>query len=321
VRRLAVTDRGGSACARDERRRVRDERRSVALGLPASWRQDVPMSATPPPHIPHIERRTLKLAFAGFACVTCAFLVVNAFSVADEGARAGAPGSLAKAFLLEATSVAAILALFVPVALFERRVPVSFERWPLALTGHLVASLVFSAAHIAAMMALRFWLWPLVFEGGYSAFGDPLADGLYEYRKDLLTYALMIGVIMAVRERESVRERLAAAHADARTDHIVTLRCGGRELRLPAREIVSVSAAGNYVEVRTLTGVHLARATLSGLEALLGEAGADPVRVHRSHLAARPAIREIVPGSDGDAQARLADGSVLPVSRRYRALL
>ena len=268
---------------------------------------------------PDIERRTLRTAFLAFAAVTLAFLLVNVLSLADEGAQAGQTASLAKAFVLEATSVVVILALFAPVAVFERRAPASLERWARTLAVHLAASVAFSAVHVLLMMALRMALWPILFAGFYSSFDDPLGDALYEYRKDLLTYALMVAVIMVVREREVARERLTAIQVDARTDRIVTLRCGGRELRLPAREILSASASGNYVEVRTVSGAHLARGTLSALETLLDQAGADPVRVHRSHLAARPAIREIVPKADGDAEARLADGSVLPVSRRYRA--
>lgn len=264
---------------------------------------------------PRLEHRTFRTSFAIFAGVTLAFLVVEVLSQADEGA------ALARALALEATSVSVILALFAPVALVERRAPPLVERWPVAVPLHLAASLVFSAVHVGAMMGLRFALWPVLFAEPYSAFDEPFADALYEYRKDVLTYALMLGVILLVREREIARERLDAARTDARTDRTILLRCGGRQIHLPAEEIVSASAAGNYVEVRTAAGAHLARITLSGLEALMNEAGAEPVRLHRSHLAARKALREITPVGDGDAEARLCDGSRLPVSRRHRPAL
>lgn len=270
---------------------------------------------------PELEQRVLRNAFLVFVLASLGFWLVNGLSAAEDWRRAGEAGGWVRALMLEGTSTLVIVALFPPVAWLERRVPAAPAHWRAALPAHLAASVVFSLIHVAAMMALRFALWPVLFDAAYTAFDAPLADLLYEYRKDALTYGLMIGLIVLVREREVARERLAAAHEDARADRVVTLRCGGRELRLPAAEILSASAAGNYVEVRTRSGERLARTTLSGLEAMLAEAGADPVRLHRSHIAARAALREIVPTADGDAQAHLEDGSVLPVSRRFRRVL
>lgn len=271
-----------------------------------------------PMHTPDLEHRVLRNAFAAYALATLGFWLVNGLSTAEEWRRAGEVGGWIRALTLEGTSNLAILALFVPVAWLERAFPATPGRWRTAIPVHLAGSLAFALIHVGAMWALRVGLWPVLFDRAYTI-DTPVAQFVYEYRKDLLSYALILAVIAVVRAREEAMLSVAAARADARRDHVVTLHCGGRELRLPAHEIVSASAAGNYVEVSTASGVHLARATLSGLETLLREAGVDPVRVHRSHLAARPAIREIVPRAGGDAEARLADGSVLPVSRRYRA--
>ena len=268
---------------------------------------------------PDLEHRVLRKAFAVYALATLGFWLVNGLSTAEEWRRAGEAGGWIRALTLEGTSNLVILALFVPVAWLERRAPASLERWKTSLGAHLLGSLAFAVVHVAVMNAMRYGLWPLLFDKTYSLDGGLWAEFIYEYRKDVLSYGLILAVLAMFRAHEEALQQARAARAAARSDHVVTLRCGGRVLRLPAGDILSASAAGNYVEVRTATGVHLARATLSALETLLSQAGADPVRVHRSHLAARPAIREIVPKADGDAQARLADGSVLPVSRRYRA--
>jgi hypothetical protein len=274
-----------------------------------------------PMSTPDLERRVLRHAFLSYAVAAIGFWLVNGLSTAEEWRRAGEVGGWIRALTLEGTSHLVVVALFVPVAWLERRVPASLERWKTALPVHLVGSLVFALIHVAAMNLIRMGLWPLLFDKAYGLDGGLWGALMYEYRKDVLTYALILAILAILRAREDALQQARAAKADARNDHVVTLRCGGREIRLPAGDILAASAAGNYAEVRTGTGVHLARITLTELEALLSEAGIDPVRVHRSHLAVRPAIREIVPGSDGDAQARLADGSVLPVSRRYRAMV
>jgi hypothetical protein len=267
---------------------------------------------------PEIERRVLRNAFIAFALASTGFWLVNGLSAAEEWRRAGEAGGWIRALMLEGTSNIVIFALFFPVALLERRLPAVPGLWRAALPAHLVGSLAFSILHVLGMWTLRAGLWPVLFERSYGV-GDVMGEFVYEYRKDLLTYALILALLAVMRAREDALQSAAAAKFDARRDHVVTLRSGGRELRLPASDILSASAAGNYVEVRTAAGAHLARTTLASLEALLREAGVDPVRLHRSHLAARSALREILPKADGDADARLSDGSVLPVSRRYRA--
>jgi len=267
---------------------------------------------------PELEHRVLRRTLVVFALVTLAFLLVNGLSLAEEWRRAGEEGGWPRALTLEATSNLVIIALFMPVALLERRFPVTLERWRTALPVHVLGALAFSFVHVAVMNAMRIWLWPPLFGFPYEGLDGVLGEFGYEFRKDALSYGLMLAMLALFRELEDARQRLKAAREDARTDHVITLRSGGREIRLPAAEILSASAAGNYVEVRTLSGEHLARMTLIRLINLLESAGADPVRLHRSHMACRSAIRELVPTGDGDAEARLSDGRVLPVSRGYR---
>ena len=270
---------------------------------------------------PALEQRVLRHAFISYALATLGFWLVNGLSTAEEWRRAGEIGGWIRALTLEGTSNLVILALFVPVAWLERRAPASLERWKTALPVHLLGSLVFAILHVSAMTIMRLGLWPLLFDRAYGLDGGIWGEFIYEYRKDVLSYALILAILAVFRAREDALQQAGAARADARADHVVTLRCGGREIRLPAGDILAARAAGNYAEVRTGAGVHLARITLTELEALLSEAGVDPVRVHRSHLLARNALREIIPGGDGDAEAVLAGGIRVPVSRRFRGRL
>jgi len=267
---------------------------------------------------PALEHRVLRTAFVFYAIASLGFWMVNGLSVAEEWHRDGNTGQWIKALTLEGTSTLVIVSLFIPVALYERRFPTAPEGWKISLPMHLLGSVLFSGVHILAMNGLRMAIWPLAFEAQYWPHNGPFGELLYEYRKDLLSYAMMLAILALVRSREDAWEQVQAARTDARQNHLITLRCGGREIRLPAAEILSASAAGNYVEVTTHSGTHLARMTLAALTRLLEDAHADPVQIHRSHLVIRSAIREIVPSGDGDAQLTLASGKTLPVSRAGR---
>ena len=96
----------------------------------------------------------------------------------------------------------------------------------------------------------------------------------------------------------------------------IVVHARGRALIVPIAEVQRLSAAGNYVEVHTATGIHLIRATLSRLAQRL-----DPVeflRAHRSHLVRADAIARIESRAHGDALLILRDGGEVLLSRRYR---
>lgn len=101
-------------------------------------------------------------------------------------------------------------------------------------------------------------------------------------------------------------------------DRIVT-RLGSRIHVVPTKEIDWLEAADNYIRIHAGGREFLHRQSLSSLEQRL-----DPeefVRIHRSTLVRLDRIRELRPGSHGDALLLLADGTQLPVSRRHRGRL
>jgi two-component system LytT family response regulator len=104
-----------------------------------------------------------------------------------------------------------------------------------------------------------------------------------------------------------------------RSDERLTVRSGGRIVRLVPREIEWAEAQGNYVLLASGADTHLVRATLAELEARLAPHGF--LRVHRSHLVRADAVRELRPRQDGDWWVVLASGKVLASSEAYRATL
>lgn len=118
---------------------------------------------------------------------------------------------------------------------------------------------------------------------------------------------------------ERVRRLLAGLPGRSAASAQILVRDAERAYFLPVRDINRVAAAGNYVEVHTGGKVHLVRDSLTGFIAQL-----DPeefLRVHRSHVVRLGFIAELRPLFHGDYELLLRDGTLLPLSRRYKALL
>jgi hypothetical protein len=268
-----------------------------------------------------LERRVARRVFLTMALFLIAIGVLNALGLLTEAQRVGRELDPRVPFILELTSVLAMVALTPLVILFERRVPFTAETWRSALLWHGLGSIVFSLLHVALFIVLRTAAFAAILGLSYSFFTDLPTDLIYEYRKDIFPYSVLILMLGLQRSLEEHRREAEAARTDARQTGKLTLKAGGRTIFLDAASLDWASAAGNYVEIRANGATHLARISLAALEQLLSDAGVDVARVHRSHLVNRAKVREIAPVRDGDFRIRMADGSELRGSRRYRTAL
>lgn len=266
------------------------------------------------------EARLTRTAILVVFSFTIAFTIVNATSILMEAARDGNDVHPLRPWFVEGSSAIYIMLLFFPLLYLERRFPIETTSWANHIPIHLIAALVWSGAHILGMGVTREALAPLILGQPYEFFDDPgpVNVVLYELRKDLVTYTLQLMTLTALRTIEWHRLEALAARRAAKTDHRLTLKCGGRTLHVEASGFVSAKAAGNYVELTTRTGSHLARMTLRELETQLLAADVDVVRVHRSWLVNRSCITEVTPTGEGDVTISLETGTTIPGSRRYR---
>lgn len=247
----------------------------------------------------------------GIACI-------NALTLITEAERSGAVLDWREPWILEITSVLALGLLVPGVAWLERRFPVTADNWRSGALAHLVGSMVFSAGHVLLMWALRLVLFRISMGRTYTFFDDPVADTLYEYRKDLLPYFIILLLLKLTRDVLEARHETQLARAEARTSGRLTIKSGGRVLMLDGESFAWASSAGNYVEVSVEGRAFLARTTLSALQAQLLEARIRVARIHRTLLVNQDHIREVRPAQNGDFSVRLADGTDLRGSRRYR---
>lgn len=249
------------------------------------------------------------IAYLILAIATALFAVVNVLSFLDERAAMGRPPiPWWEPAVWEGTSGVVLLALAWIPMLIVRRLPPDGPRWPLGLAAQLAMTIPFSLAHVTLMIGLR--------KLAYGLAGDQYEFGggglLYEYRKDLLSYAIYAAAYWIVR-RLRMRGALQT-HAPER-DHF-EIDEGQRLIRVAKSDILAARASGNYVEFLLADGRRpLMRTTLSGVESLLREAGF--VRTHKSWLVNAAHVIEIVAEGSGDYGVQLSDGTPLPLSRRY----
>lgn len=216
-----------------------------------------------------------------------------------------------------------MLALVPALVWFTRRFPLHWDTWRRRLVPHLLASVVFSLAHVLGMVGLRKLLYAS--QGFGYDFGDWSAELLYEYLKDIRSYASMVAIIEVYRfyRRRQRGEAALLGRPDEgepvepvdRPDRFLVRKLG-RDFLIAAEEIEWLQAAGNYVNLRVRGHDYPLRSTLAGIEGRL-----DPgrfVRVHRSYIVNLGRVASIEPLDSGDARLHLHDGLVLPCSRTHR---
>jgi hypothetical protein len=265
------------------------------------------------------EARVGRRAFWTMAAILLAVWVVSATSILIERDIEGVDAPALEPWVLEGTSMILMLPLFFFVRAVERLAPVGASKWWVAVPVNVAGSLVFAAITIAWMAGFRAAVWPILFDHSYNLFNaNPVQVIVYEYRKLLPGYVGPLALIYVFRQMEMAKLELEAARQHAKSTQRLTLKCGGRIMRIEARGFINAKAAGNYAEIRLETGQHLARITLAELQNQLREAGVNAIRVHRSWLVNETAIAEITPTGEGDVTLALTNGDQIPGSRRYR---
>ncbi len=274
--------------------------------------------------LPELRVETRRKLVAGQLLLFTGFLAAaaidNAYTVVADHARAGNPIALWRPMVWECSSALLIGMLVPAIGWWVARFPFVRGRVAVSLAAHLVATVPFSLMHTAGMV----WVRELAYRsiGAHYDFGPFWANWLYEYRKDWLSYFLILGILLAVRTyglwldaRDRERPPAAAALPLGR----LLVRKRNREFILDVDGIDRIEADGNYVTVHSGGESYRVRESLEGLATRLG--AERFARVHRAHVVNIDRIREIQPWENGDYRILLKDGSFLNFSRRYRSRL
>lgn len=217
----------------------------------------------------------------------------------------------------EVTSIGILLLLVWPLARWLSWLQGRFTL-PVQILLHALASLPFSVIHVSGMVALR-KLWYRLLDQTYH-FGPMGYEFLYEYRKDAMTYVIMVAVICCyrfiVRRLRGEASYMDESDSSAKPlpDRLLVKKLG-KEFLIAVADIAWVEASGNYANLHVGTSVYPMRITMKTLEARLPSSFC---RVHRSGIVNIHYIDHIQPLDSGDYIICLRNGEEVPLSRRYR---
>lgn len=202
------------------------------------------------------------------------------------------------------------------------RWPIHLDNWRRLLFPYWLGSVLWWLLHVSGMVLLRKLVYVLA--GDYYEFGDWPVQWLYEYAKDVQTFALLVSAVHGARwfdrRRRGEAQLLAAPDEGPPVEPIerperFLVRKLGRDFLVATADIEWVQAAGNYVNLHVRGHDYPLRSTMAAIEARLDPAAF--VRIHRSYLVNLRRIVSIEPLDGGEARVHLGEGMGLPCSRRH----
>lgn len=202
-----------------------------------------------------IRRHVLIRQVAIFGVIVGAICTMNVFTTIADHARDGVPVQWWEPVLWEYSSGAMIWLLIPGVAWLYRRAPITAQTWRWAVPLHLAVTPLFSLVHVDGMVLLREIGYALLHE--HYRFGPWVADWIYEYRKDVVTYGLILAGLQAFRiyrlwleSHRTPPPALPAAEAGTSESaplHRLVVKKLNREFILHTTDIDRIDADGNYV--------------------------------------------------------------------------
>jgi LytTr DNA-binding domain len=284
---------------------------------------------------PVTARKLFRWQMAFLAVLLAAVAISNVFTVIADRAHEGVRLAAWEPVTWEFSSVVCLWLLMPALGWWLQQFPLAHRGWLRSLPAHLLATLPFSLAHVAAMVGLRDLVYRLM--GAHYDFGPWWPGWVYEYRKDFVAYWLLAVCIVAFRLyglwQDSRESPVAVPQQDPAAEDVhanesmtgdtplerLVVRKLNREYVIAVADVDRLEADGNYVMVHAQGNAYPRRESLAALERRLD--ARRFVRVHRGHLVNVDRIREIQPWDHGDYRILLRDGTCVNLSRRYRERL
>ncbi len=183
--------------------------------------------------------------------------------------------------------------------------------WWQAVPAHLVTVLLYSILHVSGFLALRKLGHAVLLHEAYG-YGPLSTEFPYEFRKDMMSYALAVTIFWLALQRSAQRPVEAASPAQPATFDI---QDGAKLIRVPVAQILAVRSAGNYAEFVLIDGRRpLMRSSLTAVLKDLEPLGF--VRCHKSWLVNAARVTGLKPEGSGDYAIELGALEV-PLSRRF----
>ena len=189
---------------------------------------------------------------------------------------------------------------------------------PKQVIAHVLLTVLFSVVHVIGMVLLRkLWYW---LAGSHYNFGNWGYEFLYEYRKDLMTYIMLVVVTQSygfiIRRLKGEAAQLHNSETDdSPLPNKLLIKKLGKEFLIEIDTIEWIEAAGNYANLHIGSSTFPMRTTMAKLEQQLPEYFC---RIHRSRMVNLTFVSHSQALDTGDYRVTLNDGTELGMSRRYR---
>lgn len=249
-------------------------------------------------------------------------VVANSVIRNIEHARQDLGFDLWEPWVWELSSAMLWLPLLALLLWFDRRFPLERPNLSRHLVFHFLFTVPVSLLHVLGMVGLRTMAYSWL--GEQYNFGDWSESLLYEYLKDVRTYAGIIAIFYLYRfllrrwqgEAEFLKQGKEEETPEPVIDRFLVKKLG-REFLVKVSDIDWIESAANYVLLHVGDRLYPLRETMSSIEQKLRNQGF--ARVHRSAIVNLDRIKEIEPFETGDGRVHLeGGGEAVPVSRRFR---
>lgn len=246
--------------------------------------------------------------------------IASITTIADYS-RIGTPLLSWEAYTWSFTSFIMTFVLIFYVSKVNSLHPLSYGQLKKNFSIHIIHSILFSIIHVLGMVFLRKVIYKI--NNRTYDFGYWPTEFIYEYRKDFITYFIILAGIYIYQslikqlqgDASIIKEK---SESKNKTDKIL-IKKKGKEFIINLNEISTIESGGNYIYLNTNNSTYPMRSTMNKMEKTL-----DPtkfIRVHRSYIVNIDFIKEIISSTNQDYKIILKNNKSIPLSRTYRTLL
>ena len=262
------------------------------------------------------------IALIFFTIISVINTWVRSVSIVADHQKNNAPFSPWEPYSWEFTSLTMLFLLLPLIVLINNKFLLKYGRFKFNLMVHLFATVLFSVIHSVGMLAMRKAIYK--FQGSVYDFGHWPSELFYEYRKDMMTYFVVIAFLyvyqLIVNQLQGVASLFTADENGDLTQRKVEkllIKKKGREYIIDLTDVSTIEAGGNYVYIHANKQVYPMRETMLNILKKLDSK--QFIRVHRSFIVNLEFIKEITLSESADYRIILTNKQSIPLSRKYRA--
>lgn len=261
------------------------------------------------------------LAFTFFTTFASLNAWVSSISLVADHQKNNASFASWEPYAWEFSSLFMLLVLIPYIALINKKYPLKYGRFKFNLMVHFFHTTVFSLIHSVGMI----WIRKLIYQINETSydFGHWPTELFYEYRKDVLTYFIVLALIyiygLVINQIEGIASLITEDDKQSLEHKVdkLLIKKKGREYIIDLAEVSTIEAGGNYIYIHANKHVYPMRETMTNILKRLDKK--QFIQVHRSFIVNIEFTKEIISSESSDFSIKLINNRSVPLSRKYRS--